>query len=88
VTPAPALVLWVSGLDMFLLLDAHDRLQAAVQGMSIVVCVTEQLLDGLERHTPHDQVAGERVPQDVPADQTEPCALAGPPEGVLGLPLG
>lgn len=30
-TPAPALVLRVSGLDMFLLLDGHDRLQAAVQ---------------------------------------------------------
>lgn len=30
-TLPPALVLWVSGLDMFLLLDGHDRLQAAVQ---------------------------------------------------------
>ncbi|UQA56378.1 hypothetical protein [Polyangium aurulentum] len=30
-TLPPALVLWVSGLDMFLLLDGHDRLQAAAQ---------------------------------------------------------
>lgn len=47
--------------------------------------VPQELRDGLERGTSHDDVARERMPQDVPADATLPCPIACAPEWPLAL---
>ncbi len=49
--------------------------------------VTHQLLHCLDGRLPHHEVAGESVPEHVPADATQASSFACTPEGVLALPL-